>query len=478
MAETIQADLCIIGAGAGGLSLAAGASLMGATVVLIERGAMGGDCLHYGCVPSKALLAAAAQAAAWRGGADFGLASSTPTLTPAVDFAQVRAHVSGVVAGIAPQDSRARFEALGVRVIAGQARFTAPDRVEAAGLAIAARRFVVATGSGPLVPALPGLGSVPYLTNETIFANPVLPTHLLVLGGGPAGLELAQAHRRLGARVSVLERARILGHEDPELAAILAERLTAEGIALLEGVSVEEVARRAEGIVLRYRSGGQEQEIAGSHLLIAVGRKANIADLDLSAAGIAWTEAGITVDARLQTSNRRVYAIGDAVGGPNFTHLANHHAGIVLRNVLFRLPAKVGRHAIPRVTYTDPELAAVGLSEAAARESSGPIRILRQSYYDNDRAQTGRRPHGLLKAIIGRRGRILGAAIVGERAGELIQPWVLAMDRKLKIGALATMIAPYPTLSELTSRAAGSYFLPALLGRRSRAIVRFLARFG
>ena len=471
MTRHLAPDLCVIGAGSGGLAVAAGAAQMGAEVVLIERGLMGGDCLNFGCVPSKSLLAAARLANIARHGSAFGIAP----MPPRVDFAAVADSVQEVIATIAPHDSVERFERLGVRVLQEEARFSSPRTLRAGAVEIQPRRFVIATGSHPAVPAVPGLDRVPYLTNETVFANRKLPEHLVVVGGGPIGIEMAQAHRRLGARVTVLDVGPLLPRDDPELVACLTERLASEGIETRPRVEIAGIERDGRAIVVRLASG---ERIAASHLLIAAGRRPSIEALDLPAAGIAATATGITVDARLRTSNRRAFAIGDVAGGPQFTHIALYHAGIVIRNALFRLPAKVDYRALPWVTYTDPELAQVGLTEAAARVTGTNIDVLRWPFIENDRARTERNTAGLVKIVVGSKGRILGASILGNGAGDLILPWALAISRKLKIGALANLIVPYPTRGEASKRAAGCYYTPTLFSPRTRRLVRFLARFG
>jgi pyruvate/2-oxoglutarate dehydrogenase complex dihydrolipoamide dehydrogenase (E3) component len=464
-------DICVIGAGSAGLSVAAGAAQMGASVVLIERGAMGGDCLNSGCVPSKALLAAAHQTEAIRRARRFGISA-----TPAVDFVAVHAHVHGVIASIAPHDSVARFEGLGVTVIKADARFTSRATVTAGGDIIRARRFVIASGSRPAIPPIAGLNQVGYLTNETIFELKDRPDHLVIIGGGPIGCELAQAFRRLGAAVTLIEAMTILPKDDPALTAIVREQLLSDGVALHEKANVAHVAKEAAGVAVTLKSGAR---IAGSHLLVATGRVANADGLGLETAGVTFTHRGITVNASLRTTNRRVYAIGDCIGGPQFTHVAGYHAGIVIREMLFRLPAKADHRTIPAVTYTDPELAQVGMTEAAAREVFGArLRILTSPFAENDRARAERKDKGFIKVVATPRGQILGVGIVGTHAGELIQPWVLAMAHRLKVGALATIVAPYPTLGEINKRAAGTFFTPSLYGPRVRALVRFLSRFG
>lgn len=468
----LQADLCVIGAGSGGLSVAAGAVQMGASVVLVEKHLMGGDCLNTGCVPSKALIAAAHAAAAVRGSGRFGVNGHEP----AVDFAKVHKHVHGVIAAIAPHDSVERFEGLGVNVIQAAAQFTGPDEVEAGGQRIRARRFVVATGSSAAIPPVPGLADVPFMTNETVFGMTERPGHLLVLGGGPIGVELAQAFRRLGAAVTLVERGAILPRDEPEAAAILRGALRREGVVLHENADVIAARRGANGVELELRGADQPGVLRGTHLLVAAGRRPNITGLGLDAAGIATTPRGITVDARLRSTNRRVFAIGDVAGGPQFTHIAGYHAGIVIRNALFGLPAKVDYAALPWVTYADPELAHVGLTEAEAREAGHDVTLLTQDLASNDRARAELAADGLIKVVLGRGARILGATIVAPRAGEMIGMWGIAIQQQLKIGAVAGSIAAYPTLSEMSKRAASSFYTPKLFGHRTRRLIGLIQR--
>lgn len=465
----LHADLCIIGAGSGGLSVAAGAAQMGAAVVLIEKHRMGGDCLNTGCVPSKALIAAAHAAAAVRGAGRFGVNGHEPV----VDFPRVHAHVQGVIAAIAPHDSIERFEGLGVTVIEAEARFTGPREVEAGGERVRARRFVVATGSSAAIPPVPGLADTPYLTNETVFGLTERPGHLVVLGGGPIGVELAQAFRRLGAAVTLLEAGTILSRDEPEAVAVLRRRLVAEGVALHERVSVAAVSRAANGVAVTLAEGAR---IEATHLLVAAGRRPNVAGLGLEAGGIAATPRGITVDSRLRTTNRRVYAIGDVAGGPQFTHIAGYHAGLVLRSALFGLTVRADYAALPWVTYADPELAHVGMTEAEARKAGHAVTVLAEPLSGNDRAQAERETEGLIKIVLGRRGRILGATIVAPRAGEMLGLWGLAIRKRMAIGAIASSLPPYPTMAEIGKRAAGAWYAPTLFGARTRRLVGLLQR--
>ena len=472
--EVINADICVIGAGSGGLSVAAGAANFGQRVVLIEKHKMGGDCLNYGCVPSKALLAAAKRANAMRTAAKFGIASVVPT----IDARAVHDHVQDVIATIAPNDSVERFTGLGVQVITAAGRFIDANTVEAGGRRITARRFVIATGSSAVVPPIPGLADVPYFTNETIFNNAAPMEHLIVIGAGPIGMEMAQAHFRLGARVTVLDGAKALAKDDPELTAIVLKHLRQEGIVIFEETKVERISQTNGRISVVINDGGGAQTIEGSHILVATGRRPNTADLGLEAAGIKFDKKGVTVDAGLVTSNPRVFAIGDVAGGLQFTHVANDDAGIVIKRALFRLPSKTTGRAVPWVTYTEPELAHVGMSEADARQAKGQINVLRWPYHENDRAQAERETTGHIKVITDAKGRILGASIVGAHAGELIQMWSLALSQKLKIRAMTGWISPYPTLSEINKRVAYRYYATAAGKPLVRKVIALLAKIG
>jgi pyruvate/2-oxoglutarate dehydrogenase complex dihydrolipoamide dehydrogenase (E3) component len=467
----LKPDLCVIGAGSGGLSVAAAAAMMGVQVVLIERDRMGGDCLNVGCVPSKALIAAAAEAVGHAGG------RILPGRTvPPADFAAAMAHVRRVIAAIAPNDSEARFRALGVTVLKAEARFVDGRTVEAGGQSIRARRFIIATGSRPKLPPIPGLAEAEPLTNESIFSLTERPELLIVIGAGPIGLELGQTFRRLGAAVTVLEAGRPLAKDDPEAAAVVLRALEHEGVVLRSGVRIAAVSREGDGAVSVALEGGET--VTGSHLLVAAGRAPTITGLELEKADVATSASGIVVDAGLRTSNRRIYAIGDVAGGLQFTHAANQHAGLVVRSALFRMPVRFEPSLIPRVTYTAPELAAVGLSEEEAIARHGKdIRILRWPFAENDRAQATAETEGHIKVLTRANGRILGCTIVGAHAGELITPWTLAIGQKLGISAMAGLVVPYPTLSEVSKRVATSFYLKNLrhpLLRRLLAVLRSL----
>lgn len=453
--KKIETDICVIGAGSGGLSVAAGAVQMGARVVLIEGGEMGGDCLNSGCVPSKALIAAAKAAQAMRSGGKFGI----KPVEPEIDFGAVKDHVAKVIETIAPVDSQERFERLGCTVIRAFAKFVGPNAVQAGDVTVTARRIVIATGSRAFVPPIPGLDGVPFLTNETIFALREKPSHLIVIGGGPIGMEMAQAHRRLGCDVTVIEGAKALGRDDPEMSALVLKQIRAEGVEILEEATVAAVSGKEGAIDVKLADG---RTIAGSHVLLAVGRSVQLDGLNLEAAGVSYDRKGVKVDASLRSTNRKVYAVGDAAGGLQFTHVAGYHAGIVIRQIVLGLPSKAKTSHIPWATYTEPELAQIGLTEAEAQKTYGDtLSVIRQEFGHNDRAQAEGKTAGLMKVMVVK-GKPVGASIVGPMAGEIVGLWALAIANGMKMGEIAGMVAPYPTLGEISKRAAGAYFSPKL----------------
>lgn len=471
----LKPDICVIGAGSAGLSVAAGAAQLGAETVLIEAGQMGGDCLNYGCVPSKALLAAAKAATQHRHAAGFGIAFAPPR----IDLARVQAHIKEVIAAIAPHDSVERFEGLGVTVLRSWARFVDERTIEAGDARIQARRFVLASGSSAFVPPIAGLDQVPYLTNETVFDHVAEIRDLIVLGGGPIGVELAQGFARLGAKVQLVEMARLLPRDDSQAVELVRASLLRDGAALHEGSTASEAQRTGDRIRLAIRDAtGETRWLESAHLLAAVGRRPRVENMGLEQAGIAATPKGIQVDAGLRTTNRRVYAIGDCNGGPAFTHVAGHQAGLVIRSALFRLPARFDARALPWVTYSDPELAQIGLTEEAARRDRTDVVVTRQPLGENDRARAERCDDGFLKIVSDRSGHVLGVTIVGIQAGDLLAPWCLAMTRNLKLSAMAGPMLPYPTLSELGKRAAGQFYAARLFSPATRRLVRVLRWFG
>jgi len=432
---------------------------------------MGGDCLNFGCVPSKALLAAGKAAYGQAHSGAFGVADAAPQ----TDYAAAKTHVREVIETIAPVDSQERFEGLGVNVIREFGTFTGPNTVQAGETEITARRIVIATGSRPFVPPIPGLNDVPYETNETIFDLQDRPDHLLIIGGGPIGMEMAQAHIRLGSKVTVIEGQTALGKDDPDAAALVLERLRGEGVVIEENALAEKITGSAGDISVHAQDG---RVFTGSHLLMAAGRKSNTEKLNLEAAGIETTRTGIKVDAALRTTNRKVYAIGDVAGGLQFTHVAGYHAGVIIRSMLFGLPSKTSIAHIPWATYTDPELAQVGLTEAQARAEHGArLEIARFDLHHNDRLIAERKTDGFIKVMVVK-GRPVGATIVGHQAGELISLWSLAIANRLKMSQISAMVAPYPSVGEVNKRAAGAYFTPRLFDNPTvKHVVGFVQRF-
>ncbi len=445
-------DLCVIGGGSGGLVAAAGGATLGAKVALVENNKLGGECLWTGCVPSKALLRSAEVAQTMRDASRFGV----PAASPKPKLADVMQRVAQVIKAIEPHDSPERFRGLGVEVILGAGHFTDPQTFEVHGRRVTAKKFVLATGSRAAVPPIAGIDEVPVLTNETLFDLREEVARLIVLGAGPIGCEMAQAFCRLGSEVDVIEMgARILDKDDPDVAEVVFERLRMDGVRFHLGQKVAR-AQGGKGSVRLTLQGknGQEKVIAATHLLIAAGRKPNLDGLELSRARVKVEDGRLVVDEHFRTSNKNIYACGDVAGGYQFTHMAEYQAGIVLRNALFHLPAKAAAHAVPWCTFTDPELARVGLSESEARRQNVPHKIFRFEFADIDRAQAEGETAGFAKVITDPKGNLLGAVIVGRHAGELIHEYVLAVTKRMKISDLAGAIHIYPTLAQINRRAA------------------------
>lgn len=474
MKNKIKADIGIIGGGAGGLSIAAVAAQAGAKVVLVEKGKMGGDCLNYGCVPSKSLLAIAKTAQTMRQADHFGIES----VEPKIDIKRVMQNVQSVVNTLSVHDSIERFEKLGVKVIQASGSFQDKKTLLAAGSALQARRFVIANGSSPAIPTIPGLENVRFYTNETIFTLTQSPSQLIVIGGGPIGCELAQAFLLLGVKVILVEGLTILPREEDDIVATLRETFLEQGLVLYEKSNVLKVMQSDGEIAIVVRQNDQVQTITGSHLLIATGRQPNVDNLNLEMAGVKYTRKGIEVDSQLRTTNPLVYAIGDVVGPYQFTHIANYHAGIVLRNILFKIPAKVNYAAVPWVTYTHPELAHVGMTTKEANEKNIKIKNTDYPFAGNDRAQTEHDTVGKIKVMTDAHAKVLGVTILGPHAGELIVPWINLIQHKQSIRMMTDMIIPYPTLSEISKRVAGEYYSAKLFSPLTKWLVNSLKYFG
>jgi len=475
MTNQFNHDICIIGAGAGGLSIAAGASQLGLKVALIEADKMGGDCLNYGCIPSKAILASAKHYYAAQHTKQYGF---TATVEP-VSIKEIMQQAKLIIKKIEPHDSIERFTNLGVDVYTGVASFINKNSVQVNDILLSAKYFVLATGSSPVIPQIKGLDGTKYFTNETIFGLEETPEHLLVLGGGPIGAELAQAFIMLGVKVTLITTNRLLVKDAADLVAILRAQMLGQGLNLYENVKIIEVIRSKDNIEIVIQQNDKEIRVCGSHLLLATGRVPNIDKLNLAIAGVEATPKGVSVDKRLRTSNKKIFAVGDVIGGYQFTHVAGYHAGIVIRNIAFRQWAKVNYTAVPWVTYTYPELAHVGMHLESAQEKFGTAKVyvFEFEYSENDRAQVERTTLGKIKLITTQRGKVLGVSILGASAGELLLPWVDMINRGESVKELIKNIVPYPTLSDLNKQVVGEFYKPILFSPKVRQLVKFLKIF-
>jgi pyruvate/2-oxoglutarate dehydrogenase complex dihydrolipoamide dehydrogenase (E3) component len=469
-------DIVVIGGGAGGLVVAAGGAALGAKVAVVERHRLGGDCLWAGCVPSKSLIKSARIAYEMRHADRWALAPADPQ----PNLARVMERVGRVIKGIEPNDSPERFRGLGVDVVFGSGKFVAPDAFEVDGRRLTARAFVIATGSRPAMPRIAGIEATPCLTNETVFDLREPVPSLIVIGAGPIGCELAQAFRRLGSEVTAIDAApQILPREDPDLAAVVHQQLGAEGIRHHLGAAIIGAGGRSGDVRVTVRTAdGTSVVVAGSHLLIAAGRAANVEGLGLDAAGVRLDQGRLIVDDRLRTTNRNIYAIGDAAGGYQFTHVAEHHAGIVLRQAIFRMKWAKPSAVVPWCTYTDPELARVGLSETEARQRGVEHRVYRFAFDEIDRARAEDETEGFAKIVTYPKGRLLGAAIVGAHAGELIAEYVLALSKGMRAGDLTGVIHAYPTLAQINRRVADQRLKEGLTPSSKRWIQRIFGLQG
>ncbi len=469
-------DLGILGGGAAGLTAAAGAAQFGAKTLLVEKARkLGGDCLHFGCVPSKTLIRTAGVWSLAGRAKEFGL----PEIElPPVSLAAVMDRVRSVVDTIQEHDSPERFCKLGAEVRFGEPRFADDHTVSVDGNRLTAGAWIVATGSSPSLPPVEGLADVPYWTNETVFSQKELPGHLVVLGGGPIGVEMAQAFQRLGSQVTVVEYAdQVLGPEDPDIAAILRNRLEAEGVKVLTNAKALKAVAVNSSVLLRVapaKGEGEPWTIEGDVLLVAAGRKANVEGLELPAAGVAFSPRGVPADRRMRTNVPHIYACGDVNGVFPFTHVAGYEAGIALSNAVLRLPRKADYTKVPWCTYTDPEVASIGLNEKRAKAVGVEYRVLESPFRSVDRALAEGETEGKIKVLIDPSGALLGCQIAGHHAGELIHEWVAAINGGVKLSTLAGAIHAYPTLAEISKKASGSYYSEKLFSDRTKKILRFL----
>lgn len=447
-------DIAIIGGGAGGLSVAAGTAQLGARTLLVEREPhLGGDCLFYGCVPSKTLIATARARHVMASAKRYGLPA---VALPPVDFTQVRARIQAVITDIRGHDSIERFCGLGAEVRFGAARFVDEHTAEVDGRRVSAAKWVVATGARAQLPPIPGLAETPHLTNREIFSLERLPERLIILGGGPIAVELAQAFRRLGSQVDVIQRSeRILSRDDADMAALVQQALEAEGVRFHLGVRFTGVARENGATVVRFDQAGAARDLIGDALLVALGRTPNVEGLGLEQAGVDFSPKGIAVDARLRTSQKHIFACGDVTGQYQFTHAAGYEAGVVVANAIFRLPRKADYTWLPWCTYTEPGLGHIGMNEAMAKKAGREYRVVTERFADNDKARAEGETEGLLKLLLGTDGKPLGVQIVGHGAGELLGEWGVVLSGKVPLTTLAGIVHPYPSRAESAKAVAG-----------------------
>lgn len=466
-------DIGIIGGGAAGLTAASGAAQLGAKVILIEQeDRLGGDCLHYGCVPSKTLIKSAHVYHQMKHAPAFGL---PPVDLPPVDFRQVANRIRSVVDTIQKHDSEERFCSLGAKVVFGQPRFVDDHAVTLNGKTISAAKWVIATGSSPVVPPIPGLADTPHLTNKEIFYLDALPGSMIILGAGPIGIEMAQAFNRFGTKVTVIDRSsQILGKEDKDMADGVMQVLEAEGVAFVLEASIEQVQDMPDGRQVTVKdSAGDTLRVTADAILVGMGRSPNTKGLNLSGIGIAVERYGIRVDSRLRTSHSHIYAAGDVNGGFQFTHAAGYEGGIVIANAVFRLPRKVNYTWLPWVTYTDPELASIGMNETAAIKAGIQYRVITESFKDNDRALAEGAIDGKIKLLLNQKEKPIGVQILGPGAGNLISEWVAAFNGNVKLSTLAAAIHPYPTIGEINKRVAGTYLSPKIFSPKVQKGLKF-----
>ncbi|MEN8140176.1 MAG: FAD-dependent oxidoreductase [Thermodesulfobacteriota bacterium] len=470
-------DIGVIGGGAAGLTICSGAAQLGAKTLLVEKEeALGGDCLHFGCVPSKTLIKSAKMYHDMGRGAEFGLPE---VARPPVDFDQVRQRIAAVIATIQEHDSLDRFQGLGVQVKFGTPRFRDEHQLELAGQLITAKSWVIATGSSPAAPPFPGLDQTPHLTNREIFSLTELPTSLIVLGGGPIACEMAQAFGRLGSKVTILQRSeQILSKEDPDMAAIVQTAMAHEGITIELGTEVERVSGDGVGCQVEYLDqNGQRRQVTGEKLLVALGRSANTTGLGLAGIGVELSKKGIVVDSRLRSSQPHIFAAGDVTGRHQFTHAAGYEGGIVVSNAIFHLPRHTDYRWLPWATYCEPELASVGMNEKAAAKAGIACQVWTEPFSGNDRALCEGAGAGMIKMILDHKERPLGVQIAGPRAGDLIGQWVTALGGKVKLSRLASAIQPYPTLAEINKRVAGNFLSPKIFSPTIKKGLKFFFNY-
>jgi pyruvate/2-oxoglutarate dehydrogenase complex dihydrolipoamide dehydrogenase (E3) component len=473
MGNNFDFDIGVIGGGAAGLTVSSGAAQLGAKTLLVEKESdLGGDCLHFGCVPSKTLIKSAHVYHLMKNAATYGLPSVD---VPPVDFRNVSDRIKGVIAIIQKHDSEERFCGLGAKVEFGNARFVDEHTIDMGGKRYSAKNWVIATGSSPIAPPIPGLAETAFITNKEIFYLDQLPASMIVLGGGPIGIEMAQAFNRFGTRVSVVDKAdQILGKEDKSMADMVMDVMAAEGVHFNLSASIESVKNSGDlKEVVITDNDGQTQTLKADTLLVAMGRGANVNDLGLDEIGVTYNGRGIDVDHRLRTSRKHIFAAGDVNGGFQFTHAAGYEGGIVVSNAIFRLPRKVDYTNLPWCTYTDPELASIGMNQRAAKAAGIETKVWEEEFKDNDRSLAEGEKVGRIRLIVDDKEKPLGVQILGPRAGDLISEWVAALNGKVKLSTIAGAIHPYPTIAEINKKVVGAIFAPKIFSEKVQKGLKF-----
>jgi len=472
MANKFDYDIGIIGAGAAGLTVASGAAQLGARTLLIEKEEkLGGDCLHFGCVPSKTLIRTAHVRHMMKNAGEYGLPGVD---LPPVDFRDVTARIKSVIDEIQKHDSEERFCSLGAKVEFGNAEFLDDHEIMLNGRKVSARSWVLATGSSPFIPPVQGLDSTPYITNREIFYMDRLPSSMAIMGGGPIAIEMAQAFCRLGTKVTVIQRdGQILSREDRDLAEAVMSIMASEGVRFILNAEVTKVRDLGGEREVTVASSTRADTVVAEVLLVATGRAPNVSGLMLDNAGVEHSPGGIVTDARLRTNRKHIYAAGDSTGKYLFTHAAGYEGGIVISNAIFHLPRKADYTHLPWCTYSDPELASIGMNEARAAEKGIHYSVWTERFSANDRSLAEGERDGVAKLILDEKERPLGIQILGPRAGELISEWVAVMNGSVKLSTIAGAIHPYPTLGEINKRVAGSYLTPKIFSDKVRRGLKF-----
>ncbi len=466
-------DIGVIGGGAAGLTVTSGAAQLGAKTLLVEKEKeLGGDCLHFGCVPSKTLIKTAHVYHMMKNAPAFGL----PLVeVPPVDFMQVSQRIKSVIDVIQKHDSEERFCKLGAKVEFGEPKFTDEHTIQLNGKTVSAKYWVIATGSSPATPPIKGLNETPHITNKEIFYLDRLPQSMIILGGGPIGIEMGQAFNRLGTRVYIVDRdIQILGKEDKDMADEVMNVMRSEGVVFHLNASIEAVNDLGpQKEVIIKDDGGKTIRLTAETILAAMGRAPNVADLGLEDIGVKFDQRGIKVDKRLRTNHNHIYAAGDVNGGFQFTHAAGYEGGIVVSNAIFRLPRKTDYTWLPWCTYTDPELASIGMNEKAAQNAGIDYNVWIEEFKDNDRSLAEGEKEGRIKMILDEKEKPIGVQILGPRAGDLISEWVATLNGKVKLSTLASAIHPYPTIGEINKKVAGTFFSPKIFSDRIKKGLKF-----